>query len=333
MWNFPLAPEEASEFAGRYDLMFGVITALTIFFTVVVMALVIFFAIRYRVGSKADRTRPQHENLRIEIGWSLPPLLLGILIFAWGSKEFIDLRRPPKNAIEIFVMGKQWMWHIQHPNGVREMNELHVPTGVPVKLTMISQDVLHEFFIPEFRLQYEVIPGRYTYQWFTATRPGKYYLFCNQYCGTQHSEMGGYVYVLSPADYASWLAHGGSQPKTAHESWEQAGSELYAQLNCANCHTSTDTERAPSLNGLLGKTRRMDNGQTFVANDDYIRESIVDPYAHIVAGYTNTMPADYKKQLTEEQIHSLVAYVKSLGSLSAPATNNAISTPMPRNGT
>jgi len=310
MWNFPLAPEQASEFSVHSDAMMFVITALTIFFTVAVMACVIFFAIRFRVGSKADRSRPSHENLRIEIAWSVPPLVLGVLIFAWGAEEFINFRTPPKNAMEIFVMGKQWMWHIQHPNGVREMNELHVPTGVPIKLTMISQDVLHEFFVPQFRVQFMVVPGRYTYQWFTATKPGKYYLFCNQFCGTQHSEMGGYVYVQTPAEYAAWLGHGGLQPK-ANMTMTEMGQELYAQLNCANCHTSTDTERAPSLLGIYGRQRKMDNGQTITVDDNYLRESLIDPYTHIVSGYTNTMPS-YKGQLNEEDMQRLLTYMKSL---------------------
>src|SRR2546423_5105521 len=283
--------------------MMFVITALTIFFTVAVMACVIFFAIRYRVGSKADRSRPSHENLRIEIAWSVPPLVLGVLIFAWGAEEFINFRTPPKNAMEIFVMGKQWMWHIQHPNGVREMNELHVPTGVPIKLTMISQDVLHEFFVPQFRVQFMVVPGRYTYQWFTATKPGKYYLFCTQYCGTQHSEMGGYVYVQTPSDYAQWVAHGGSNPTSAVRTIAESGREMYDQLQCANCHGVADTERAPTLYGKSGQQVKLTNGATVTADDDYLRESIINPYAKIVAGYRDTMP-DYGKQLpklTEEQ--------------------------------
>lgn len=320
MWPFPLAPEEASEFARRYDLLFTAITALTVFFTVGVLAFVLFFAIKYKAGSKADRTRPQHENLRIEIAWTVPPLILGLIIFGWGATEFVNLRRPPKNAIEIFVIGKQWMWHIEHPNGVREMNTLHVPSGIPVKLTMISQDVIHAFYIPQFRVQYMVVPGRYTYEWFTPTRPGRYYLFCAQHCGTQHSEMGGYVYVMPPAEYASWLKHGGSLPNPVNQTVVQAGEELFNQQNCGSCHTNMNTERAPSLYGIFGKQRPVDRGGSTLADENYIRESIVNPYAHIVTGYTNTMP-DYKGQFTEEQLESLVQYVKSLTPGTIPTTN------------
>jgi cytochrome c oxidase subunit 2 len=322
-----MAPEQGSAYAGPYDLIFAAITALTILFSVIVFACVLFFAIKYRAGSKADRSRPQHENLRIEIAWSLPPMVLGILIFAWGAVMYVDLRNPPKNAMEIFVIGKQWMWHIQHPNGVREMNELHVPSGVPIKLTMISQDVIHSFYVPQFRIQYMVIPGRYTYQWFTPTKPGKYYLFCAQHCGTLHSEMGGYVYVMPPAKYAEWLAQGGSGPQQL--TMQQQGEQLYtSKLNCVNCHTSTDTERGPSLYGLYGKQVKMAGGETQTADNDYMRESILNPYSHLVAGYTNTMP-DYGHpagQLTEEDIDKLLLYIKSLSAGTTPPPAGATTT-------
>lgn len=306
-----MAPEQASEFSKGYDLLFMAILLLTVFFTVIVGALVIILAIKYRAGSKADRSRPQNENLRIEMSWTIPPLLLGLIIFAWGANDFIKFRRPPKNALEIFVIGKQWMWHIQHANGIREMNELHVPVDTPVKLTMISQDVLHVFFVPAFRIQYEVIPGRYTYEWFTATKPGRYYLFCNMYCGTQHSEMGGYVYVMSKADFAKWDAQGGTEVSPG-ETVVQAGQHLFDQLNCGNCHTDTDTDRAPTLYGVAGKQVKISDGSTMTADDTFLRQSILTPYSHIVSGYTNTMPV-YNLQLTEEQVEGLVQYIKSLG--------------------
>ena len=330
IFPFPLAPDQASEYAKRYDFLFLAITILTIFFTVAVLSVVVFLAIRYRVGSKADRSRPQHENLRIEIAWSLPPLVLGIFIFAWGAVEYVNYRRPPANATNIFVIGKQWMWHIQHENGVREMNELHVPSGVPIKLTMISQDVIHAFYIPQFRTQFMVVPGRYTYEWFTPTKPGRYYLFCAQHCGTQHSEMGGYVYVMTPADYSIWLAHGGSTPSPAVQTMAQKGEELYTQLNCQNCHTAQDTERAPSLYGIYNKPVKVENGGTMTADDNYLRESIVNPYAHIVAGYTNTMPqytAGPKGQLSEEQLQEMVEYIKSLSAAPKPAGANGAAPP------
>ena len=327
MWNFPVAPEQASEQAANVDNLFNVITALTIFFTVVVLAFVVFFSVKYRVGSRANRDRPQHENLKIEIAWSLPPLLLGIAIFAWGAQGFVEFRKPPDNAMEIYVVGKQWMWHVQHPSGIRENNELHVPVGVPVKLTMISQDVLHAFYIPAFRAQYHVVPGRYTDMWFTPSKPGRYYLFCNMHCGTGHSEMGGYVYVMSQADYAKWASQDGETKKPKDLTLEQSGEHAFKRLNCANCHTGADTDRAPTLHGLPGKARRFTDGTSAPADPDYLRESMVEPYARIVQGYTNTMPA-YKGQLTEEEILQLQAYMKTLGSPAATANQPSVTIDM-----
>lgn len=310
--NIPLAPPQASEQAVRYDALFYVITALAVFFTVAVLTLVVVFSIKYRVGSKANRDRPQHENLKIEIAWSLPPLLLGIAIFAWGAIDFVSVRRPPANALELFVIGKQWMWHVQHSNGVRENNTMHVPLGVPVKITMVSQDVIHALHLPAFRVQRHVEPGQYTQMWFTPTKPGRYYMFCAMHCGTQHSEMGGYVYVLPQNEYAEWLASAGERTNPTKRTLADKGELLFKQLNCANCHTAENTNRAPTLNGVAGRNVTLANGSTVVADDIYIRDSIVNPYRQIVKGYSNTMPA-YRGQLTEEQILHLNAYIKTLG--------------------
>jgi cytochrome c oxidase subunit II len=311
--NIPLVPQQASEFATRYDILFGIITALTIFFTVVVLALLIFFAVRYRVGSKVNRERPVHENLKLEIAWSLPPLFLGIGIFAIGAHEWIEFRTPPDDATEIFVIGKQWMWHVYHPNGVRENNELHVPLGRPVKLTMISQDVIHSFFIPEFRAQYQVIPGRYTSMWFTPTKTGRFYLFCGLYCGTDHSQMGGYVYVLPETEYAQWLAAGGERPAAPAASLAEEGRRIFAELNCGSCHGGQDTVFGPTLAGIAGTQRRMRTGEVLTADDDYLRNAIVNPSMHLVQGYENTMPQDYDRQLQEWQIRALIEHIKTLG--------------------
>jgi cytochrome c oxidase subunit 2 len=232
------------------------------------------------------------------------------------------MRTPPANATEIFVIGKQWMWHMQHANGVRENNTLHVPVGVPVKLTMISQDVLHAFYIPAFRIQYHVVPGRYTMQWFTATEPGEYHLFCGMFCGTQHSEMVGTVVAMDPRDYAKWLDAGGNT--VAPMTMEQAGGKAFAMRGCANCHSGADTEHGPTLYGIAGKTRRMQDGSTPVADDGYLRESILNPYNRISAGYTQTMPV-YANQISEEEVLALLAYIKSLGGPPA-ATAGAPST-------
>ncbi|MBN9503240.1 MAG: cytochrome c oxidase subunit II [Armatimonadetes bacterium 55-13] len=314
-FNFPMSPERASNFAGEYDAIFYTLTILTIVFTVLVAGLVIFFAVRYREGTKVDRSRPIYEHLPLELTWTIIPLLLGLVVFFFGTRLFIDMRTPPKDAMDIYVIGKQWMWHAQHaPSGVRENNTLHVPVGKPVRLTMISQDVIHAFYIPEFRVQYHVVPGRYTTQWFTATKPGVYHLFCGMYCGTQHSEMGGYVYAMEPKDYAEWIASGGNDVKPM--TMEQRGAAAFNQLGCNNCHSDKDTDRAPSLIGLMGKQRKFTDGSGLVADEDYIRKSIIDPYDHITAGYQNTMSA--YNTLNEEQILELVAYIKTLGTTAEP---------------
>ncbi len=304
-------PTQASAFAFQYDLLYWAIVLLSVLFTVGTVAFVIYFAIKYERSQKVDRTNPIHENMPLEITWTIIPTLLGIGIFAWSSKLFIDYRTPPKDAMEIYVIGKQWMWHIQHANsGVRENNTVHLPLGRDVKFTMISQDVIHAFFIPEFRMQYQVLPGRYTQVWCRPTKVGTYRLFCAMYCGNQHSEMGGYVYVMPPADYDKWVANGGSdvQPKTLVE----RGSELYDRYACANCHGSADTPRAPSLFGLYGRTRHFTDGSSAVADDAYIRSAILRPQDQVVAGYDLPMQG-YQGNIQEEDIPSLVAYIKTLG--------------------
>lgn len=299
------------------DALFYTLTALTVIFTVLVGALVLFFAIRYRKGAKVKRGDTVESHLGLELTWTIIPLILGMFIFWWSAKLFIKTRQPPKDAMEIFVIGKQWMWHLQHSNGVRENNELHVPVGVPVRLTMISQDVIHSFFVPQFRIKQDVLPGRYTQQWFIATKPGKYNLFCTEYCGTSHSEMGGYVYAMPKKEFNEWLESGGSS-KQAPVSMIEAGQRLYEQNACGNCHVAEDNERAPSLVGLFGKRRTMKDGAEVDVDDAYLRDSILNPYSKIVKGYSDTMP-EYKKQLTEEQVLYLNAYIKSLGATKTPS--------------
>lgn len=317
MWNFPVAPEQASEFAPQYDQLFWMTSALTVFFTLLVGLTVVVLAIRYRKGNKVNRHNPADTHMGLEITWSVIPLVLGLVMFFWAAKLFVDTRTPPKDAMEFFVMGKQWMWHIQHPSGVRENSTLHIPVGKPIKLTMISQDVIHSFFIPQFRIKQDVLPGRYTTQWFTPTKIGKYNLFCTEYCGTQHSEMGGYVYVMSQSDYQKWLESGGEDQLPNEGTPVMQGKKLYDRLSCGNCHTAQDTERGPSLFGLYGRDRKMTDGKTFKASHEYLRESILDPYQKINQGYTKTMPS-YKGQLTETEIVNLIAYIRSLGSVASP---------------
>jgi len=320
LFNFPLAPPSASNFAPEYDLIFYVLLGLTLFFSIAVIGAMIFLAIRYKEGTKADRSRPMYENLFLELTWTIVPLVLGIVMFYYGTALYVKMRTPPKDATEIFVIGKQWMWHIEHGNGIRENNTLHVPVGRPVKLTMISQDVLHAFYIPAFRVQEHVVPGRYTQLWFTATQAGEYHLFCNMYCGTQHSEMGGKVVAMDPKDYAAWESNGGQA--VVPMSMEQMGARVYNKIGCANCHGAEDTLHAPTLYGIYGKRRVFNDGTALIADDEYLRGSIVRPYDHITAGYGETMPV-YQGQISEEDVLNLVAYIKVLGTAAAntPVSN------------
>ena len=318
MWrNIQFMPEQASDFAAPIDLLFFVLTALTVVFTALVVALVLFFSIKYRRGAKVDRSNPLYHDTRLELAWSVGPLVLGLLVFLWGAKLFADIRQPPSNAREVFVIGKRWMWHIQHAsNGIRENNELHIPIGEPVKFTMISQDVIHDFFIPAFRIHQDVVPGRYTTEWCTPTKIGKYHIFCSQYCGTKHSEMVGTVTVLSKEDFAAWVKTGGQKVPEQRPTMEQEGEELFTQQNCGSCHGAVDTVRGPSLNGTYGTMRPLADGTTTLANEEYIRNAIVDPGKMITKGYKlqgsigSTMP-EYT-QLKEDQILSLIAYIRSL---------------------
>lgn len=329
--NFPFLPERASTFADSVDQIGVVLTALTIFFTVLVFTLLGILCVRYRRGSNASRKDRHDHSIVLELGWSIIPLILGLAMYAWAVIPYSKIYNPPANAEEIFVIGKRWMWHIEHTNGVRENNELHIPIGKPFKLTLISQDVIHGFYVPAFRLKRDVLPGKYNTVWFEATEPGKYHLFCTEYCGTNHSEMGGWVYVMKPADYQAWLKTGAAGDNyTPPQSPAEHGAELFTQLACGNCHGTVDSVRAPSLLGLVGRKRNLLNGQTVVADDNYIRNAICKPEDNLLQGYgsVSTMPSYTEDQITEEQVHDLVAYIKSLSLGAAPSTSPAIGGPV-----
>jgi cytochrome c oxidase subunit 2 len=308
--NFSMSPPQASNFAKEHDAIFYVLTALTVLFTLIVGITVVYLCVKYRAGRKVDRSRPMYENLKLELTWTIVPLIVGLIMFYFGARLFIEMRNPPKDAQEVFVIGKQWMWHVQHSNGVRENNTLHVPLGKPVKVTMISQDVLHAFYIPAFRTQMHVVPGRYTSLWFIPTQVGEFHLFCAMYCGTQHSEMGGKVVVMEPRAWAEWIANGGES--STNMPMEQAGAKLFAKIGCNNCHGAVDTLRAPTLAGIYGKKRTMSDGTTRLADEEYLRESILRPHEALTAGYEAGMPA-YDKQISEGDVLNLIAFIKSGG--------------------
>lgn len=301
--GFPIRPDQASTIARGVDHLYYFLTAVDLSFTFVIFLTIFYFAIRYRRRAKGERP-PQIETfLPLEIFWTAIPLALCVVMFLWSSSLYIRNSRPPRASAEIFVIGKQWMWKLQHPEGPSEINELHIPVGQPIQLTMTSLDVIHDFFIPAFRVKKDVVPGRYSTIWFEATETGKYHLFCAQYCGAFHSQMTGWVYVMTPADYERWLS---GSVKTA--SMAQSGAVLYQQFGCITCH---GTGKGPPFAGLYASAVRLSDGSAVTADDAYIRESILAPSAKIVAGYQPIMPT-FQGQISEEQILELIAYIQSV---------------------
>jgi cytochrome c oxidase subunit 2 len=319
--NFPIWPEQASTYAVDVDNIAFVLIGLTLFFTIGVSVVLVVFAIYYRRGAKVDRSNPIHTSHTLELAWSVPPLIVALGVFAWSVLPYASVYNPPKDADEIYVIGKRWMWHLQHADsGIRENNELHIPINRPVKLTLISQDVIHGFYVPEFRVKRDAIPGYYNTCWFQPTKVGKYFLFCTEYCGTNHSQMGGWVYVLSPADYAEWVSEKGR--KSGAVTTEQAspvvqGEALYRQYGCGNCHGVTDTSRAPSLVGLFGKQRTFADGSNVTADRNYLRKAIVSPENTLLKGYGTVTRMPSYKDLSEDDVNQLIAYIQSLGASTA----------------
>jgi cytochrome c oxidase subunit 2 len=304
--GIPIHPDQASSIAREVDLLHYTLTAITLFFTALIFLAIFYFMIRYRRRSPDERPLPIEGSLPLEVAWTVIPTVICIVIFLWSSSLYFINAKAPKGAMEIFVTGRQWMWKVQHPEGMREINELHVPIGRPVKLTMTSEDVIHDFFVPAFRIKKDVLPGRYTSLWFTATQTGRFHLFCAQYCGAFHAGMGGWVIVMEQADYARWI-----NGEASGQTMEAAGQSLFQERGCSNCHVADGSGRGPSLVGLYGRSVHLASGAAETANEAYLREAIVNPSAISVPGYTQLMQS-YQGQLNEEQILDLVAYIRSL---------------------
>jgi len=317
--DLPLYPEQASNFAANVDALMVYITAICAFFAIAITATVIYFFFKYRRKDPGEVGVPIHGDMRLETAWIVVPLLLALTMFGWGAVVYVDYRRAPMDTLDIYVIGKQWMWKVQQPTGLREINELHVPVGRNVKLILASEDVIHDFSVPAFRVKMDVVPGHYNTMWFRPTRAGRYHFFCQQYCGTNHAIMGGWVTVMEPMEYAAWLS--GSSDATANP--VAAGEKLFVEKACTTCHLPNGRGRAPSLNGLYGAKVLFADGSTVTADDAYIRESILNPQAKIVAGYQPLMPS-FQGQLTEEQIIDLTSYIKSLQSQPVPATGSGV---------
>jgi cytochrome c oxidase subunit II len=305
MDRFHLFPPEASSSAQQVDWLYFGLTAMLIFFTALVFLPIIFFAIRYRRGSNADRSNPLEGSNLLEAGWTIFPLLVGLGFFSWGAILYYQIERPPSDALQVQVVAKQWMWKLQHAEGKKEINELHVPLDRDVSLTMTSQDVIHSFFVPAFRVKQDVVPGRYTTEWFHPTRLGEYHLFCAEYCGTNHSRMIGRIVVMEPAEYQQWLASGESGESIALE-----GRRLFRDHGCSGCHEGSKTIHAPPLKGVYGKQVPLASGEIVTADDQYLRDSILLPGKQISAGYENIMPS-FTGHISEAEIMKIIAYLKA----------------------
>jgi cytochrome c oxidase subunit 2 len=311
--SFQLFPEAASSIASQVDGLYAYLVLVSAFFSLLIAFLVVFFAIKYR-RKNDEIPEPVDEHsiggMVLEIVWSIIPLGLSMVMFAWGASIFFTESKPPADSLNVYVTGKQWMWKIQHSEGAREINELHVPVDRDVRLTLTSEDVIHDFYVPAFRTKTDVLPGKYTTEWFRPTRVGAYHIFCAEYCGTKHSGMIGTVYVMRQEDYNKWLGEGSGEGSMAEQ-----GQALFNQLGCGTCHASPinrETGRCPNLNGLFGTTVDLKDGRRVKADEAYIRESVLYPQAKIVAGYDDIMPT-FKGLITEDGLLKLVQYVKSLG--------------------
>lgn len=311
MWDFPLHPARASSLATSVDILFYSWLALAGLVTFAIALLIVWFAVKYRHGSRANRDMASGAELRrqshrIEIAWIVTPLILFVVMFAWAADLYYVHAAPPANATEVYVVGKQWMWKLEHAGGRREIDELHVPAGRPIKLIMTSQDVIHSFFMPVFRIKQDVLPGRYTMLWFTATRPGDYHVFCSQYCGTDHARMIGHVVVMEPAAFARWLASGNGSQSMAQE-----GAARFRQYGCSGCHGASASVHAPKLEGLFGRRVQLSDGSSVVADERYLHDSVMLPRKDVVAGYEPIMPS-FQGQIAEDDLLDIIEYIKSL---------------------
>ena len=307
--NNPLAiwPQSASHVAAQADYLILAFTVVTLLLTVPIFLGITYFAFKYRSGRNVNRDTSDERSTVIELSWMLIPFFLTLIFFVWGAVLFSHQNNPPADAMQITAIGRQWMWKFQHPTGQSEINDLHVPEGQPVVIRMISQDVIHALYIPALRIQMDTIPGRYTQLWFKADKSGSFHLFCSEYCGTDHSEMGGTLTIMKPADYQKWLSQTASGTTLV-----AAGETVFQSYGCSGCHRQGSTVKAPSLAGLYGKPVPLEAGGTILADESYLRDKILEPDQHKMAGYTQNMPS-YKGKIAEEDLIRLVAYIKSLG--------------------
>lgn len=317
MNSLELLAQSASTFANEWNWLFWMLVTVCGFVATGIAILLIYWAIRYRRRREDELPEQIEGNVKVEAAWTVIPFVIFLGMFGWGSEIYLDIERPPDNARPVYVVAKQWMWKLQYATGQREINTLHVPIGEPIKLIMISQDVIHSFFIPAFRIKQDVLPRRYTTIWFQATKPGRYHLFCAEYCGTKHSGMIGWVYAMEPRDFQLWLEQGGAEGSLA-----STGEKLFHQFGCSNCHHFETQGRCPMLRDLFGRPVQLMNGRTIVADETYIHEKILHPRSQPIQGFDPIMPS-FDGQLTEEQLLALISYIKSIGP--QPGTEQPVS--------
>jgi cytochrome c oxidase subunit 2 len=320
--DFPFVAPVASKEAGDIDLLWWFLCAVSLVMTVLIFVGVIGFALKYRAKPGVAPVQ-LHGNTALEVTWSIIPFLVMLVMFWWGTDLFFAAQSPPKDAMEIFVVGKQWMWKVQYPDGFREINALHVPVGQDVKLTLASEDVIHSFGIPVFRVRHDVVPGHYDSLWFRPTVPGHYRIYCTEYCGDRHSQMVGWVDVLGENEYSRWASGGGSGGTLAEQ-----GQALFTQNGCSTCHLLNEQGRCPILKNLYNKPVQLNDGRTVIADDAYLRESILQPNAKIVNGFEANVMPNFQGQLSEENVIQLIAYIKSL----TPAATASQVGVLPTNG-
>ena len=320
--DFTMFPEQASTAAAGVDALYFFIIGISGFLSTLTAVLLIYFAIRYRRKSPDQYPKRIHGSTLLESACAIGLFVLFLAMFFWSTSQYLWMMHPPDDAMEVYVVGKQWMWQLQHPEGgQREINELHIPLGKPVKLVMTSEDVIHDFYVPAFRVKQDVLPGRYTYLWFQPIKEGDYHLFCGEYCGTQHSRMGGWVHVMAPEKYQQWLSG------KADLSMALRGRQLFLKYQCVACHSGDSRARAPLLEELYHKTVSLSDGRFIEANDEYIRRSIREPKADVVSGYKPIMPAFKPEQMDDLELQQLVVFIKNLGRDQTPTRNE--NTPAP----
>lgn len=306
MNEIALHPISASTAAPGVDLLFTALLAFSAIVGLILFGMIIVWGVRYRKGSLADRSGARSENNLLELGTIGGLFIVAFGLFGWGAWLFLARDHVPANAIHIIGTARQWMWQFEHDNGEKELNALHVPVNVPVVVDLVSEDVIHSMFVPAFRIKQDVVPGLATRVWFEATETGSFDLFCAQYCGTQHSEMRGQIVVMTQADFARWLS-----ARPTDKTLAEQGAELFRSLGCSGCHDNSPTVRAPDLHGIYGRPVALSDRTTVIADDQYIRDSILQPLKQVAAGYDPIMPS-FDGLIAPDDLEKLIAYVKSL---------------------